>query len=179
MKIAVFLIINALAAAQSISFAPQGAAALKALTGKRIKGIQIVSVIACPATISLPSIQGGEVYREAIARGYEPILPAVARAVVNDTVQKNWRVYALETFKVASIVAAGLGAGGVVKMSAGQLSALVIGHQVGDDIAERITERLPNATPLIASLLDPGTRLDITQGCQTSAILAVFPTRKP
>lgn len=174
---AAILFSASLAHCQTISFAPQGSAALKALTGRRIKGVQIVSIIACPARISLPSISGGEVYAEAIAQGYQPILPAFARAVVNDAVSHNWRVFALEAFKVASIAAAGLGAGGVVKMSAAQLSALVIGHQIGDEIASRIQERIPNASPLLSALLDPAAKLDITQGCQVSAILAVYPRK--
>ena len=178
MRILALCLFSLSAYAQSISFSPQGAAALRALTGKRIKGIQIISVIACPATISIPSISGGEIYAESIRQGYQPILPAFARSVVADAVAHNWRVYAIEAFKVASIAGVGLGAGKIVAMSTAALSALTIGHQIGDEISTRMQGRLPDPTPLMNALLDPSAKLDISQGCQVSAILAVYSKKK-
>lgn len=163
---------------QDILFSPQGASALRALTGKRIPGVQIVSVIACPARISLPSIGGGEIYAESIRQGYQPILLDFAPSVINEAVASNKKQIVLEAFKVASIVAAGLGAGGVVKMSMAEISALVIAHQVGDELSARIKERLPNPGPLMSALLDPAKDLDIRDGCKVSSILAVYPQRK-
>lgn len=159
--------------AQSIQFSPQGASALKALTGKRIKGVQIVSVIACPAVISIPSISGGELYSAAITQGYEPILPQFAAAVITDAAASNkWQI-ALEVFRVASIAAI---VAGTRSLNATQLLVINGAHQIGDELSSRIQTRLPNPAPLISALLDPEKTLDITHGCQVSAILAVYPS---
>jgi hypothetical protein len=163
------------AEAQTISFAPQGAAALKALTGKRIKGIQIVSVVACPATISIPTILGGEVYREAMAQGYTPIMPQFARAVVNDAVAKSPGKRFIEGAALVTIIGAGIATG---KINPTWSRVLLSGHQVLDQVVADVQAVLPNSGPLTAALLDPAAKLDITAGCQSAAILAVYP-KKP
>lgn len=171
------LTLCAAAQAQTISIAPQGQQALRALTGKRIQGIQILGAIVCPAEGNT-SISGGAVYREAIALGFTPIIPVLAQSVITQAVSHNWRWYAIEAFKVGSIAAAGLGAGRVVAMSSAKLAALVIAHQIGDELSARAQERIPNAGPLISSLLDPEETLDLGHRCKVASMLALFPNRK-
>lgn len=172
-KLTTFLMLCSCAVAQTsqtIMLSPQGEAALKALSGKRIKGVQIVSVIACGDRV----LHGGTIYSEAIKAGFAPMPPIVAQAVLNNAVSHNWRFYAIEAFKVVSITAAGLGAGRIVSMSPELLSAMVLGHQIGDELAARSAERFPNPVPLLSALLNPSADLDLSKGCQSAFLLSLY-----
>jgi hypothetical protein len=159
---------------QNISIMPQGEGAVKAIVGKKIKGYQILSVIACPADGKPLSIKGGAVYQQAMLEGYSPIAPAFAQAIISDGVAHNKKYYAIEGLKIGSMILLPLGTGKVVAMSASILTGLAIAHQVGDEVSAQLQARYPNAAALTGALLAPETSMDLSGSCKSAAILALY-----
>ncbi len=159
---------------QTVTFSPQGASALKSLTGKVIPSVQIVGVIVCPAVGNASNISAGRLYGAAVQARFSPILPKFAVSVIQSTVARNWRQYALEAAQVLSIAAVGLTASGVIKSTAQVTVGLATGHSIADYVSDRIRAKLPDAAPLILALLDPESKLDLSDGCRSSAILSLF-----
>lgn len=157
-------------AQQTLSFAPQGVAALQTLTGKRVKGVQVVSVIAC----GTGTLTGGVIYTEADKAGFSILDPQVSVALVNSTVSRNWRQYLLLAIREGSQIAIPLGAGKIITMSSQALVGLSLAHGIADDITPFIQGRLPNATPLLSALVDPAKSFDLSKGCQSGLLLSVY-----
>lgn len=158
---------------QTVSFAPQGAAVLKALTGKRIPGVGIADVVIC----SPAPIPAGAVYQTLVRNGVSPIRPASAKALFNRTVALNWRNLLLEAAADASIGIPVLGQSGVIKMSAKWVVAILAGHAVIDSLSGQVRSHIPDPSPVLSSLLDPGEVLAFAgsvTGCRESSVIIRF-----
>jgi hypothetical protein len=164
-----------LAWGQTVSFAPQGAAVLKALTGKRIAGVGIADVVVCsPSGLPIPS---GVVYQTLVRNGISPIRPESAKALFNRTVALNWRNLVLEGAADASIGIPVLGQSGVIKMTTKWVVAILAGHAVIDSLSNQARAHMPDPSPVLSSLLDPGDVLTFAgaaTGCHESSVIIRF-----
>lgn len=145
---------------QQVTFSPQGAAALKALTGKRIPSFQIVSVLACAET-NAASLTGGSVYELAAQAGYQWIDPDAAAVIINRTVAFNGWTLAENALIDGSSFGALLVAGGVIKAGASILTSLIAGHSFLDQVQGRLKGYAPDPTPVLRKLLQADTVLSL------------------
>lgn len=151
-----------------ISVSPQGAASLKAMTGKRIPGVQILGVTMCS------DVRGGDVYQALNHVGIATIMPRNAVAIVEQTVNRNWRKTALDAGKIGALLAAAFTTSGVIAASPKVASALIVGHQVGDQVGELVRQRLPDPRGLLDALIDPEGRIEAGAGCKVGMVMVVF-----
>ncbi len=156
----------------TVSFSPQGAAVLEALTGRRIPGIGIHDLIVCSPT-GAPVISGS-VYQLAVTHGVEPIAPAQARALFRRTASRSvWSVL----FKGVGYAAIGvpiLGQAKVVSMSSQLIFGMLSGHGVIDLARGDVQAQIPDPGPLLAGLLDPESVLSFAGTCRESRMVTVY-----
>ena len=175
MRLIAVLLVAGLAVAQSprASIAPQGAEALRALTGKRIKGVQVLSVTVCsdvPASIS-----GGMLYQAVARAGIAPISSKLAPAIIERTVDRNWRKIAIELIRSATLIGATLTSSGVITATKTVTNLLIVAHTAGDEVSGILQSRLPDATPLLSNLLASEATISLgAGGCHEALMLAVY-----
>jgi hypothetical protein len=156
----------------TVSFSPQGAKVLETLTGKRISGVGIHDLVIC-SPLDLP-VRAGSVYQLAVAQGISPLSPALATALFRSTVNRNWRNIALDIGADASVGIPVLGQAGIISMSAKWVTALLSGHFVFDSMKARLTSHLPDPTPVLGSLLDPGSVLTFMGSCREAMMITRY-----
>jgi hypothetical protein len=155
----------------TITFSPQGAAPLKAVTGKVVPGLQIVGY----AMNGCMAVPGTAVYAAMGQAHFEWILPGLGEAVVNDAIASNkWKVaaYWIGEGSQAFVL---LGTGQIVKVSMQTLAGMAFLHGATDRLKDHLASRVPNATPLFSQLLDPNT----AQALKVGIILARFDKKHP
>lgn len=155
LTLAITVLLFAPLRAQTVTFSPQGAAALRALTGKRISGFQIVSVMACADAMSA-GFSGGEIYQKASQQGYQWIDPMATTAILERTVQFNAAnlIPVLLTSGTAGFSL--LLSGGIIKAtSSSWLTALIASHGVLDQASNQIRGYAPNPATVVDNLLRP------------------------
>ncbi len=148
----------------SITFSVQGKQALKDLTGKVVKNLQLVSAEVC--TQDNKPVSGGQVYQMAVFAGYEYYDPKIAPVLFTNASNKNWRVYAVDVMRYATIAGAGLTASGVFSTADRLRKWTTIAvnlHDISDGVKDRLTSEIPNPTPLIQVLIDNKRNLELTQ----------------
>lgn len=171
MKLLVTLLMALFCSAQTVSFAPQGAEALRALAGKKLKGFGLTHVIVCSSS-GLP-IQAGLVYQTAVRAGSAPISPSNARSVINRAVGFNWWVLLNATITGASIGIPALRESGAITISSPKMLALLGTHVAIDAVTGQIRSHVPDPSALFAALLDPNATITFpgfVAGCQESAM---------
>jgi len=159
--VGLLVLLTAYAHAQvTVTFSPQGQAALQALTGKRIHGFQIVSVLACSQATAV-SVSGGALYELAAQGGYQWIDPGAAAVIINRTVQFNVFNVTANALVDGSSFASLLVAGGVIKAGATILTALIAGHGFLDQVQGRLNAYAPDPTPVLSKLLQADTVISL------------------
>lgn len=156
----------------TVSFSPQGAAALKALTGKQIQGIGIYQLIVCsPSGFPIPA---GHVYQVATDHGIAPLAPATAAALFKRTVDHNWRNIAIMAGVDASIGIPVLGQAGLISMSSKYIVSLLTGHVLFDSLQRQLQANIPDPAPVLSTLLDPDSMISFAGACKSSSMVTVF-----
>lgn len=156
----------------TVSFSPQGAAALKALTGKQIQGVGMYQVIACsPSGFPIPA---GHVYQVATERGISPLAPAVAAALFRRTASLNWRQIAITAGVDASIGIPVLGQAGLISMSSKYIVGLLTGHALFDSLQKQLQANTPDPGPVLERLLDPDSMINFAGACKSSTLVTVY-----
>lgn len=156
----------------TVSFSPQGAAALKALTGKQIPGVGMYQVVVCsPSGFPIPA---GKVYQIATDHGIAPLAPQTAAALFKRTVSMNWRNIALMAGVDASIGIPVLGQAGLVSMSSKWIVSLLTGHVLFDSVQNQIRQNIPDPAPVLNSLLDPDSMISFAGACKSSSMVTVY-----
>lgn len=157
---------------QTVSFAPQGASALKALTGKRIAGVGAMSAIVCSENES--SVSAGVVYQAAAKQGIATLDPAVAKALINRTVMLNWRNVGMFFWRTGSLSLIAAMTGGAFAASKSVQTAITLAHGTGDEVASYVVQHVPDPTAWTSQLLDPSSviTVDTASRCR-SFMLAV------
>jgi hypothetical protein len=149
-----------------VSMSPQGAEALKALTGKRVPGVQIVAVTTC--SDAAVAISGGALYQAAAGAGIATISARLAPAIIARSVDRNWKKITVDVIGAASGIAAGWA-------PAGAATALIAGHLVGDQVSGFLRPRIPDPSVLLTGLIDASARFDVDAGgCREGFMLAAF-----
>jgi hypothetical protein len=137
--------------AQTVTFSPQGAAVLKALTGKRIKGVGIMVAEVC----STIPVSAGAVYGKASTQGIAWIDPALGKQLINRTVNISWPNLIGAGITDASLLVPLFGAAGIISMAPKWVAALISGHGAADLAISRLRTYAPDPTALETQLLDP------------------------
>lgn len=155
------------------SFSGQGAAALKALTGKRIVGVQLIAVEICsthPATFG-----AGLILQYASALGIQYHSPKIGSAIVQHTTDLNWRNVIINTAKVGTMLAAALTVSGTIAASAAWQTGLVVGHAATDSLPMLFSPGAPNPDPYLSGVLDANGTITVTPDrCVEATFSGVF-----
>lgn len=165
MKLALAIVVMLLAQlqAQTVTFSPQGSAALRALTGKRIGGFQLVSVMACAD--SMPAgFSGGEIYQKASQQGYQWIDPMATTAILERTVQFNPANLIPVVLTSGTAGFSLLLSGGIIKTTSTWLTALIASHGVLDQASNQIRGYAPNPATVVDNLLRPTDAFSLASG---------------
>src|SRR5437868_3450730 len=115
-----------LAAQVTASFSPQGAASLRALTGKRIAGFQLIQVTICAQQAAV--LPAGRIYQMANGAGIQTIAPKVASAIVKTTVNRDMHKIAAEMLKAGTLIGATVMGSGLVAASVAWTGGAVLAH---------------------------------------------------
>lgn len=155
--------------AAMVSFSPQGSEIVKAMTGKRIKGVGIHELVIC----SSGTVQGGAVYQLAVSNGILPISPAQAGTLFRQTAARSVPALLLAGAGYASLGVPVLGQAGVISMTSRFIVGILSGHALFDSFRGQVQAQLPDPTPLLGSLLDPESVLTLS-GCKESKMVTRF-----
>lgn len=171
-KTLIVLLLASLVSAQTVSFAPQGAASLKALTGKRIKGVGLLSATVCS---SVPlTVMGGMVYQKANSLGISTINPGDAAVLVRRTVQFHWSNFLLAGISDVSLLIPILGEAKLFAASSTSVISMLLGHGVADTAAGQLRTLTPDPSELLGNLLDPVGVLAINGACAQKMMVIVY-----
>lgn len=148
------------APAVTVSFSSQGAEALKAMTGKKIRGVGLTAVTVCSTDIA--HVPVGTVFQNAISHGISPIDPDIAIAMVNRKV--GFSIYHILPHIVSDGAAgvAVLMAGRVISATNPWLVGLISLAEVGKIAQQQFESHAPDPAPLFKSLLDPNASMDFS-----------------
>lgn len=158
----------------NITFSPQGSSVLRALTGKRISGFQIVAAMACDFTVS-----GGQIYEAATQQGYAWTAPEATATLITRTANIDWRNIVPTLLANGTSGAALLVAGGVIHAPAAWLTGLIAGHGALDLVQSQIRAYAPDPTQVLSKLAQVSETITLEPGqCAERFIGAQF-TGKP
>jgi hypothetical protein len=161
----------------TISFSGQGAEALRAMTGKRVRGVGLESVVTCSTgTVKLPA---GRIYQLAIQHGISPIDPDVAESLIK-------RKVGFSIFNILpSVLSDGtggiavLGAAKVIAMSSPWLVGLTAASATINLVEKQIQSHAPDPAPLFKLLLDPANAISFAEaGCSRAMMVVRYKGRK-
>lgn len=157
----------------TVSFSPQGLAALKAVTGRNIRGVGIYDLVVCSPTGAF--VQGGSVYQTAVGAGISPLGPAEAKFLFTQTVSRSPGNLLLEIGADASIALPVLGQSGLISMSSKYVVSLLAGHVLFDNIQNQVRAHLPDPSSVTNLLLDPQSTIVFPNGaCKEATMIARF-----
>jgi len=157
----------------TVSFASQGPAALKALTGKLVKGMQIVKANVCAPGTGIVSV--GRILSMANKMGIADIDSGIANALVTQTVDRNWRHLLMVGAVEGTSIAASIFVPGIVAASKSVSTGLVIGHIFLDHAPALIAPGAPQPAPLLNSLADASANLAFNgPSCQKMLFVADY-----
>lgn len=161
----------------TVSFSGQGAETLKALTGKRIRGVALNAVIVCsPVPVTIPI---GRIYQLAAQHGISYLKPEEATAMIIRTVSFNWTNILLDALTDGPQGAAFLGASKLVSMSNPVIAALIGSSAIIGLATKRIKTFAPDPSPVLKDLLDPkATMTFAAAGCSSGIIATRYKGRK-
>lgn len=159
--------------AQTVTFAPQGAAILKNQAGQVVKGVQILDLNVCSAAPA--TVPNGFVYQTAVANGFSAIGPTMGTALLNQKIAMNWKHFLVTFVTNGAIDAAVGGLTGVVAMPASVIKGLAIGHAFMDQFGPQLLATAPAASPVLSILLDPSKNTVFqSAGCVEASMLATY-----
>jgi hypothetical protein len=162
------------AAGQTISFSPQGAAELKAETGKTIHGFQLVSVLTCSDGEQV--VAGGKLYQAAGAAGYAWLDPEASRAVILRASSFTWSRMIPNLIQDASLGFSTLIAARVIAAPAAVLQGLLSAHGIFEIASSRIQANAVDPTGVLGRLIPRDAAIALGAGqCHTGLIGAVYP----
>jgi|SRR6185295_11365174 len=165
----------------TVSFSGQGAEALRALTGKRIPGIQMVQGTVC--SHGTGSVSVGAVIQEAHRQRFQTLLPSVGTAIVQRTVNLNWRNITMNVFRIATGTALMIFTGGTVTASAAVTSGVAYAHGFSDTLPLLFTG-VPKPDPYLNSVADFNSKLELSgtpemEDCRSILFTAVYGKSTP
>lgn len=153
-----------------VTYSSQGAAALKAMTGKRIKGFQLVQATTCADHDA--RFGAGRIIQQANAMGIQTISGKAGAAVVQQTVDLNWRKLLMIGVQVGTSVALGVTTSGVVASSKAITTGIALGHIAMDELPNILKPGTPNPDPFLSSVLDEGGQINLAAGSCVSTMFA-------
>lgn len=153
-----------------VTYSSQGAAALKAMTGKRIKGFQLVQANVCADHDT--KFGAGRIIQQANAMGIQTIGGRAGAAVVQQTVDLNWRKLLMIGVQVGTSVALGVTTSGVVASSKAITTGIALGHIAMDELPNVLRPGTPNPDPFLSSVLDEGGQVNLAAGACVSTMFA-------
>ena len=161
------ILVTAIANAQWVSFSPGGPAALRSAVGSVVKQVQLVSIVAC----SDSRFSGGQVWRQSIIAGYEPIVTSPGD-ILNQAARESKKSKLIRWIGYGTIIAAGLVASDVISAGGKTILSLVVSHQLVDSVKEDLKASTPNPSGIISILLDP--TKDYPPGCSQLSLVARY-----
>lgn len=153
-----------------VTYSSQGATALRALTGKRIKGFQLVQATTCADHDA--KFGAGRIIQQANAMGIQTLSAKTGAAVVQQTVDLNWRKLLILGVQVGTSVALGVTTSGVVTSSKAITTGIALGHLALDELPTVLKPGTPNPDPFFSAALDESGQVTISAGACVSAIFA-------
>ena len=159
------------------SFSSQGAEALKAMVGKKVRGVGLTSVTVCSA--SPAKFASGLIWQSAVSHGISPIDPDIATAMINRKVA--WSLYTVipHLFTDGAGGLAALGAGRVISMSSPWLVGLVALSATTNIVMGQIASHKPDPSVLFKNLLDPtGTMVFDGASCKRAMLVTRYKGKK-
>jgi hypothetical protein len=156
------------------SFSPQSPESLRSSTGRTLKHMQLLSVIACtgpqPATQS-----GGDLYRQAFAAGYVTLVPVAVRGAMEHAAADNWRVWLSWSLPLAGGAGTAATTGRLINVASRNQetvsTAAVIGTGILAAMAPQIHGRAPDPTAILASLVDPTASYPLSGGACMQGVI--------
>lgn len=155
-----------------VTFSNQGAAALQAVTGKRIHGFQLVSATTCNLSAIDHRFGAGLIIQLANSMNIQTLSKQAGTAVVQQTIDTNWRKLILLAVNVGSTVAMGVTTSGLVAASRAWQSGLVLGHLALDSLPSLLKPGAPNPDPFLNNVLDDQGQISLPAGACTSALFS-------
>jgi hypothetical protein len=164
----------------SVTYAGQGAAALKAETGKRIAGFQLVSVIVCSPANSGVSVAGGNLYAGATRAGFSTIDADPTYAIIMHTSSIDWRNLAPKLIGDAATAGALFTSGGIISANSSWVTALIASHGLMDMAGERLKSYAPDPGIVVSRLIKAGDTISLPANqCMSGYIGAQFSKAVP
>lgn len=127
-----------------VTFMPQGAQALEAMTTKRIPGVGILLVSVCDSTGLGQQLHVGHLQSVAAEKGISLLDKRVGTYLVERIVQRNWKKITVDILRHAALVGASLTVPGIVSASTAVQTGLVYFGIVGERLSSGLRERLPD-----------------------------------
>ena len=166
------------ASAQTITFSPQGAEALRQFTGKRISGEQLVGVLV-KAPLDRPvQVSGGDIFQAASAAGFAWRTPDVAKYNLSRTAQFNKRTVWIHILQTLSSTAVSALTSGLISVPMEYQAGPAIGHSLVDQTIPFIRFRVPDPSRLLEKLFDTDTVTLSPGQSMVGYIMAAFPGPK-
>ena len=159
----------------TVSYSSQGAAALRAVTGKRIVGFQMVQATVCSGHDA--KVPVGLIIQQAGSLGIQTIDNQAGLAIVNKTVSMDWRSLAKIGLVAGLSVGTALTVGGVIHTSIGITRGLTFGHLFIDQILPPLfAVGAPQPDPFVNAAKEPDSTLELAAGsCKRVMFGAVYP----
>lgn len=172
----VFLFLITSAKSQQVSFSPQGAESLKALTGQTIKGVQIIDVNVCSQGAPF-AISGGELIQAAVRGGISPIAASIIPAITSKAVRNSKVSIAFNIGKELTLALPMFQAGEIFHIGARAATGLLLVHQGADRAAPYLQARIPDPKPLLDALVRPELSYKVPaqgEGCVQGFLVARY-----
>jgi len=157
----------------TVSFSPQGPASMKALTGKKIATMELLSVIACSK--ETVQIAGGQFYYQALQSGISPIDPKIAEQIVASNVNRNWANIILNAAGYATLLVPVLGQSRAIPMSKAWTAGLLAAHSMADSLPQLLSPYRPDPSVLTRSLIQPDETVTVPRGSCFAGTMAAAP----
>lgn len=156
-----------------VSYSNQGAQSLKSLTGKVIKGVEIIQATICTDHIAV--VPGGRVYQQANGMGIQTIAPKIGQRIVDNAISLNWRTITIDVGMVALGAMSALTVGGVVAASTGWQRGLTLGHLTSDMLPKLFSHGAPDPSAFTDTVLDGDKDLQFAvPGCHLASLAGVY-----
>jgi hypothetical protein len=154
-----------------ITIVRQGPAVLKQATGRTVKGVQIVGILAC----SVDGISGNKIWRTAIDAGYSPLLIEPG-TILTKTSGRDLRVVLLRSLQIASIAVPAMISSGVITSNNKMIFSLLSAHSLTDEAVNWIKSGTPDPKPFVSALIDP--TQSYPSGCISGILISSFQKSK-
>lgn len=152
----------------SVSFSPQGDAAMRAMVGHTIPniGMDEVTICAPPGT----TVSGGSVYQLANSVGISTLSPALTRRVFTRTAALSKQQTIFTAVQYGLLAVPIMGEAGVITLSSKSLFSLLAGHGIFDMLSAKYAPLLPDPSPFLDDLLDPQASFILSGDCKVATI---------